>query len=167
MHHTQPDASCEAETSFLSCFAFDDSELTCSTTTSRPCSFPFDSLRALASSFSLHLISFISLFLISPPIALHFFFCITLMFFSFGLICNFILKCILHHASIKLNFFFVYFLLSLRPLRSRYHLTVTSPSFLPRQIFKFLSYINTHYKKCEKTILLLIKIYIPKNVKSQ
>lgn len=25
---------------------------------------------------------------------------------SFGLICNFILKCILHHASIKLNFFF-------------------------------------------------------------
>lgn len=68
VHHMQPDASCEAVASFLSCFAFDDYELTCSTTSPRPCSFPFDSLRALSlcahatASFSLHSTSFISLF---------------------------------------------------------------------------------------------------------
>lgn len=64
-HRMQSDASCEAETSFLSCFAFDDYELTCSTT-SRPCSFPFDSLRVFAhatASFSLRSISFIFLLL--------------------------------------------------------------------------------------------------------
>lgn len=150
VHHTQSDASCEAETSFLSCFAFDDFELTCSTTTSRPCSFPFDSPRALASSFSLHSISFVSLFSIYPPIELHFFLLYYLDAFliSFGLICNFILKCILHHASIKLSFFSFTFFFPFA-LFDRF---ITSPSFLPRQIFKF--FIEKNRLICTKTYMI-------------
>lgn len=100
VHHTQPDASCEAETSFLSCFAFDDSELTCSTTTSRPCFFPFDSLRALApytAFFSLHPTSFTSLLLNISSYRTSFFFLLhylDVFLIFFGLICNFILKCV-------------------------------------------------------------------------
>lgn len=103
----QPDASCEAETSFLLCFAFDDYELTCSTT-SRPCSFPFDSLRAFASCArqqrpSLSVRFLLSLFcLISPPIALHFsplyYLDVFLIFFSL----IYIVSSVLHHANIKL-----------------------------------------------------------------
>lgn len=71
VHHMQPDASCEAVASFLSCFAFDDYELTCSTTSLRSCSFPFNSSRPFfvrahtTASFSLRSTSFISLFRIS------------------------------------------------------------------------------------------------------